>query len=200
MKKNLFVICLLFALSYTSAQTKEEIFNAPSITWYGLDFSLIKLLGSSEFKNLQEIKENYFHSMNDVLISEKKKYDLEKFLHKKSVIYNLEVVKKNNDSIDYHNLTTDNRQYSEFISKQMVQELIGKYNCGSDKGIGLVFVMENFDKLFNNNRASMIVVFFDIGTKKVLLSERMTEKGGGFGFRNFWVSSVYKVLKQLRKE
>jgi hypothetical protein len=82
----------------------------------------------------------------------------------------------------------------------MVQELIGKYDCGSDKGIGLVFVMENFDKMFKINTASMIVVFFDIGTKKVLHSERMTEKGGGFGFRNYWVSAVYKVLKQIRKE
>jgi hypothetical protein len=49
----------------------------------------------------------------------------------------------------------------------MVQELIGKYDCGSDKGIGLVFVMENFDKMFKENTASMIVVFFLIsGLKK----------------------------------
>jgi hypothetical protein len=209
MKKIIFVICLLSNLSFSTAQTKSEIFNADSITWYGLDFSLIKLLGSSSFKDPRDIKENYFKSINDVIVNEKKKYNLEKFLHKKSIIYDLEVVKRNNDSVNYNNLTTDDPKYSEFISKRMLQELISKYDCGSDKGIGVVFVMENFNRMKDNtayddfsitdenNTASMIVVFFDIRTKMILLSGRMTAEAGGFGFRNYWVSTVYKVLKQI---
>jgi hypothetical protein len=197
MKKIMLVISLLSAISFSTAQTKSEIFSAPSVTWYGLDFSLIKLLGSSDFKDPNAIQHKYFKSINELIISEKKKYNLEKFFHKDTINYNLEVVNKNNDSVNYTNLITDDSKYSEFISKPMVQELISKYDCGSDKGIGVVFVMENFDKMFKKNTASMIVTFFDIATKKILFSERMTAEAGGFGFRNFWASSIYKVLKQI---
>lgn len=38
-----------------------------------------------------------------------------------------------------------------------------------------------------------------MASKKVLLTERMTAKAGGFGFKNYWVKTVFLVLEEIRK-
>lgn len=152
-------------------------------------------MGPEGFKDPLVIKEVYFKSINDVIVTEIKKFNLSKFFRKSSVTVNLDVVKKNNEKIIVDELVTTDIKYNKFIDQSMAEELIKNYDCGSDIGLGLVFVMENFNK--SETTASMLVTFFDIKTKKILLMERMVGKAGGFGFRNYWVNTVYKVLKQI---
>ena len=37
----------------------------------------------------------------------------------------------------------------------------------------------------------------DYSLVEVLLSKQMTGKSGGFGFRNYWASAIYKVMKAI---
>jgi len=64
-------------------------------------------------------------------------------------------------------------------------------------GTGIVFIMELFDKTEKKGYGYMHVVFFDIQSKNVLLSTRMSGKASGFGKRNFWINTVYGTLKQM---
>jgi len=119
------------------------------MTWYGLDFSKIKLIGPDGFKDPGAIKEVYFRSINDVIVTEKKKFNLGKFFRKSPVVVNLDVVKKNNEEIVVDELVTTDNKYNKFIDQSMVEELVKNYNCGSDNGLGLVFVIENFNGPFS---------------------------------------------------
>jgi len=198
---KLIVVALLFiGITISNAQSALDVFQSESMMWYGLDFSKIKLLGPESFTDPQKIKEVYFRSMNDVIVAEIKKFNLGKFFRKSSVLVNLDVVKKNNENILVDGLISTDSKYIEFINRSMVEKLIKEYDCGTDNGLGLVFVMENFNKHEGQATASMLVTFFDIKSKKILLMERMVGKAGGFGFRNYWVGAVYKVLKQINDD
>jgi hypothetical protein len=64
--------------------------------------------------------------------------------------------------------------------------------------MGLMIVVESFDKL--NSQGSMYFTFFDLASREIILSEKMTGKPGGFGIRNFWAGAIYDNLKSLEKK
>jgi len=57
--------------------------------------------------------------------------------------------------------------------------------------------MESMSK--TSERASMYVTFIDMSNKKVLHTERMEEKVGGFGLRNYYAKSIYEALEDIQK-
>ena len=38
-----------------------------------------------------------------------------------------------------------------------------------------------------------------MSSKKVLLTEKVRGKAGGFGFRNYWARTIHEVLKDIDK-
>jgi hypothetical protein len=60
-----------------------------------------------------------------------------------------------------------------------------------------VFIVEGLNK--PGAKGSMYVTFIDMATKKVLFSERMVGKAGGFGYKNYWAKSVFEVLEDIQK-
>jgi hypothetical protein len=36
-------------------------------------------------------------------------------------------------------------------------------------------------------------------TKELLIHERLKEKPSGFGLRNYWAGSIYRVIKEIKK-
>ncbi|NOX86391.1 MAG: hypothetical protein GXO86_10590 [Chlorobi bacterium] len=59
-------------------------------------------------------------------------------------------------------------------------------------------IAESYSK--PNVQGAYYVTFFDIATKKVLSTERMLAKPGGFGLRNYWAKTYYTVLKEVGKK
>ena len=43
----------------------------------------------------------------------------------------------------------------------------------------------------------LTVAFFDISTKKILLTQLMIGKPTGAGLRNYWIGAIYDILKQI---
>jgi len=46
----------------------------------------------------------------------------------------------------------------------------------------------------------MWVTFVDMNKKTVLFTKRLTEKSGGFGFRNYWAKTFNNALKDIDKD
>jgi len=44
------------------------------------------------------------------------------------------------------------------------------------------------------------VTMFDPKTRKVLMTERMEGKPGGFGFRNYWSAAIRDVIIDIKKK
>jgi hypothetical protein len=81
------------------------------------------------------------------------------------------------------------------IEKSEIDEMVKKYAGDRKDGIGLVFVVENFNK--GTEMADVYVTYFDIATKKALVCEKISGKAMGIGMRNYWAGAVKAILKMV---
>lgn len=197
MKKLILIAGIFLVFSFVSKgqYTPADVFKVDNITWYGLDFSNIKLIGSEGFTDPYAVKNQFFDSWNNLIITETDKYDLAGFFHKSFVENDLSIVQERNMLPDPDELVI-NTDYS--LGEDEVKKIISEYDITDKEGIGLVFIMESFNK--TDEKGYMWVSFFDIETKEVLLSNKMSGKVGGFGIRNYWAKSFYSVMKSIEKK
>ena len=192
--KLLIVFYMAFSFQINAQHNTSDIFKVNEITWYGLDFSNVRLIGAIGFKNPEKIKNYYFDAWNSLIINETNKYKLGKFFHKELVEQNLSIVTNRNKLPNLDELVIES-EYS--FGTEKVKQIISEYDSGDKEGIGLVFIVESLNKY--EEKAIIWVTFFDIETKQVLLTERLAGKAGGYGFRNFWAGAYYKVMKSAYK-
>ncbi len=190
------LLAVIAVSGYSFAQKPCDAFTTNDITWYGLDFSFAKMIGSG-FESPSSVKNNLFNSWNMLFINEAKKYDLAKFFSKSNVTNNLDIVSDRNSKVDETKLVTFNSTDTANVNQDMIKDAVKKYSTKDDKGLGLVFFVESFNKF--KETATISVVFFDIATKNVLVIKKM--KGispAGIGVRNYWASGIFKVLQQCQ--
>ena len=197
-------IILSFILAVISpalfAQTAADVFKASEITWYGLDYSHLKVkgplvnVGPSGFRDEKELRDSYFESWNNIVISEPNKYNFWKAFRVGNVPNDLSVVNKRNSSMNPEDMLTE-KGGEGIVDEAMVKKMIGEYRSDRKSGIGCVFIMESLDK--NTESGSMWVTFFDIGSRKVLFTERLVERAGGAGLKNHWISPVSAALAHI---
>jgi hypothetical protein len=197
MKKiTMFFLASVAMIGYSFSQKPCDAFTTNDVTWYGLDFSFAKMIGSG-FESPSSVKNNLFNSWNMLFINEAKKYDLAKFFSKSSVTNNLDIISDRNGKVDETKLVSLNSTDTANVNQDMIKDAIKKYSTKNDKGLGLVFFVESFNKY--KETATISVGFFDIATKNVLVIKKM--KGiaaSGIGVRNYWASGIFKILQQCQ--
>jgi hypothetical protein len=181
MKKLVLISVLCGFLTSISAQ------NVDKLVWFGVDFTASKFVLVPE--NPQEIVTKYLPAINYVILSEPAKYDIRKYFNASELAYNIDPVLELNEKIDPSTLVASKEQT---LDKEKVNEIIGKYETGNESGTGLVFIAVNLNKAAG--MAGYYVCLFDIASKKIQEIKYMSAPVGGIGFRNYWVSSVYKVM------
>lgn len=184
MKKLFFVLLLLSALSSSKAQETNDI------TWFGLDFSKAKMVGSVGFTNPSQIQSYYLNQWNTIMIAEMDKYSISKYYAKPNVKVNLDKCKANNNKVIASTLVTDN---THSISEADVEAVVKQYKSKEGVGEGLLYVVESFDK--TKEMAFIYVVSFDIKSGKINKIKKKEGKAGGFGIRNYWLGAVFNVMK-----
>lgn len=196
MKKIVLLFIVVFAFSFAAQSqfTKSDVFKVSEITFYGLDFSNVRLVGSEGFTDPYTIQNQFFRSWNNLFIAEPDKYNLAEVFGKSNVTINLDIVTERNAMPDPGELVT-NEPYS--FGADVVSDIIAEYDTG-EEGIGLVFIIESFSK--TDEMGYMWVTFFDKSTGEVLLSKHMAGNAGGFGLRNYWAKSYYNVMKDIGKK
>ncbi len=196
MKKLILIfICLVFSSQVLQSQETGDIFTSKEAVWYGLDFSKIRLIGTEGFSDVAKIEDVYFSSWNNLIINEPAKYNLQLMFHKDTVLFDLSVVEKRNKLPEVDELVVNNDTYS--LDKNTIAKIIKKYNTKEKQGLGIVFIIESFDK--PKKLGIMWVTFFDIASKTVLLTERLNGKADGIGFKNYWARTYYNVMVKIHK-
>ncbi len=114
---------------------------------------------------------------------------------KDEVPFDLSVVDKRNKLPEIDKLVIDFESYA--LDKSTIEEIIKEYDTKEKQGIGIVFIMESFNK--PKRIGKMWVTFFDIASKTVLLTEKMSGKASGSGFRNYWARTYYNVMVKIKK-
>ncbi len=196
MKNIVFILVCFLMVGNTFGQNMNKSEISDTLVWFGLDFSHAKLVGTSiDFSDVHKITSYYFERMNEVMVTENEKYDFKKAYHVQNVEYNIKPAierSRQNNSPDI--LTLKNPQP---LTKANVKAIIKDCSFNSSSKTGLIYIVESLNKL--EKKATVLVVFFDIKTKKILFSERMSGAPSGFGFRNYWLGAFYHVLKKSSK-
>ena len=192
MKKAVVIIASL--IFFSKAYSQVDAFKATEIAWYGIDFSKARLIGSKGFTNPADIRSRYFDAWNRLVLKESNKFDIEKFFKKKVIDYDTTLVKKRNALVDVERLVIDS-DYS--FDKNEVQRILNTYGLNAKNGVGLVFIVESFNKL--EAKSFIYVTFFDLSTRKVLFTQRVQGEGRGFSMRNFWGGSILSVMERSYK-
>ena len=196
-----FAIMLMTGFLFSSsliAQSAKEIFNSPEtpITYLGIDFTQARLIGDAAAV-APDLKDRHFPGINQVVVNEPKKYDLAKAFKRESIATDITVTESVNATIEADKIKSSNKADESRLNATDIQKVVNNYKLDGKKGVGLVFIMEGLSK--TAEKGSMYVTFIDMATKKVLFTERMTGKAGGFGYKNYWVKPVYEVLKDIEK-
>lgn len=184
----------LLAVGTVRAQVTD---NPDALIWCGLDYSRVKMIGSEGFNQPAEIFPGMLVAWNSLFMREVLP-DLEKKFP--SVGSDMSAVGAANDKasikqIEREDGTREEKVNLSHITEKDVASIVRSYKLKHEKGVGLVFIMDRLVKV--QETECLYVVFFDIASRKVLRSERVSEKAWGIGFRNYWFRPVKSAVKKL---
>jgi hypothetical protein len=189
---------LLLSAGVKAQSVKESDISNPEtpILYVGIDFTEARLIGDLAADE-NAIKNQHIPDINQLVINEAKKYDLEKALHRSKISSDIGITYNQNKKLDASKLKSTNSDDFTRFKPETVQKIVSDYDFGDKKGLGLMFVVEALNK--TKAEAALWVTWIDMGSKKVLRTERKEEKAGGFGWRNYWARPIENVLDDLRK-
>ncbi|MCD8043638.1 MAG: hypothetical protein LUH10_11305 [Tannerellaceae bacterium] len=191
MKKLIVLICL-FCTAFVYAQEKVEYKDIESVTFFGVDYTLVKLYGAGEdplqYKML-------FRELNNEIRSNTKTYNLPKLLDKKEVTIKSDYTNEANNKIDPNTLKILNKEYK--VTPDQVQEYIRTIHTGDTSGYGTIMLCTLLDR--SRSRGLYYIVTFDIATREIIRSKEVESKAAGNSFQTYWGASIANALKVANK-
>ncbi|HLO57874.1 MAG TPA: hypothetical protein VK179_03980 [Bacteroidales bacterium] len=201
MKKLNLIIALLLVAMYSQAQSVEDLFERSdvSVTYLGIDFSHVKLIGNfAEFadagrKNVMEIRDIYFPKWNMVVVNEREKFDLAGMLRKSDIYYDTDIMSVVNSQTRLDEMEAMN---TVKFSDEDIASFISQYDLSGKVGIGIVFIAECLNKSAED--AIFHFVAFDMKNGNLLFHRRLHGDPNGIGLRNYWVNSLYRIINNIK--
>jgi hypothetical protein len=195
MKRGILILSLLIISGYsvfTFGQGTMKLSDVKSVVWLGVDFTAAKFTVVPEDPAV--IVNQYLKSINTLVITEQEKFNISKFFGISEVTNDIDHAVEFNSKIDPASLVVSN-DYNFGIDK--VKEVIKKYDLKDKSGTGMLFIAENLNK--PKKSGSYYVCFFDLKTKEIIECKEKTAPVTGVGFRNYWASSIYLIMKTWKK-
>lgn len=180
---------LIFVL--TNAQSAKSVFEGEKIVWFGLDFTKARLIGVNDEKPDVIVKE-YLELWNMPMLYEADKFPIASTFRKVTVQYDAEVVKERNKKVTKESLFNDNEA---LITTAAIEQMISEFTGSKKTGLGVVVFVESFNK--KKKLATVHVTFFDIVTRKVLLTRRLTGEPGGGGLKYYWANAISRIFHDI---
>ena len=186
-------IALLAAIPCTAQVTMADILQKKApLTCVGMDFSEAHFTPRFEFEKLEKRGSVFLNEWNNLIEAEPAKYDLGKPLGLDYVGNVTSYVLSSNGNFQPAKAF---QAATGPLSDKDIAGIVSKYPTKGVAGAGVVFFVNSFNK--TAEQAQFTMVFFDMGTRKVLHTERLQGKPGGFGLQNFWAGALVNVLKQI---
>lgn len=196
MKKSLLTLMLSALMLGAFAQGKmNELFkNNVKLIFMGYDLSQARFIGTDGFTDPAAIKDKFVAAWNNTFVAEYEKFSLQKAFKLTNDKYetNVDVVQDINGKLNIHERVM-NGSYS--IGEDDVKKAVSYYNSKEKDAVGLVYVVESFNKTLE--KAVIWVTFVDLSNNKVLYTEKVEEKAGGFGLKNYWIAPATKLKKDI---
>ena len=197
--KQFLLIIVAISISMSTAfgqHDMSKVFDKDSkLVWYGLDFTQAKMVGHAGFSDPYKIVNYYFTNWNELVNTEYEKYDVRKVMHRRDMIYNVDAIRNANQDVDSGDLVHGHTHKLDDSNIASCDEALKTEK--DEDGVGMMMVVESFDK--PAEKGTYHVVFFDIQSKDVIKSTKLTGAAGGFGFRNYWARTFKEVLEKIER-
>ncbi len=192
MKKTLLLLLTVFCMSLSNAQDASKVFSSPTLVWYGLDLTMIKLIGLKD-ESPHKVRDEYFKPWCDAINNET---DLAKAFQKKGLIKDLVGVFKANLGRETENMASDD---DKDLSPSAIADRIKGVSVGQKKeGLAAVVIVQSFNK--TTQEATAWTVFFDIATHNVLLAKKVTGKASGGNAKAAWTAALKDIFSKIEKK
>ena len=168
------------------------------MVWLGVDFSEVRYFGDEKDAVEGEAIKSVFDRINNLIVSEADKYNLERAFHNKMISTEIEAVAKVNDATDDTQILSEDKSDYSRMNPTFIQQMVKRYDVDTKQGVGVVFIVEAMDKA--KPEAAIWVTYIRMSDQSVLLTKRLEEKAGGFGLRNFWAKAIFNGLVSVEKK
>ena len=192
MKNALTLLLIVFSLGALNAQDASKVFSSPTLVWYGLDFTMAKIIGMKD-ESPHKVRDEYFKPWCDAVNNET---DMPKVFQKKAVIRDPLGVFKANLARETESMATDD---DKDLNPASIADRVKGISVGQKKeGLAVVVIVQSFNK--TAQEASAWVVFFDIATHNVLLSKKVTGKPSGGNTKAAWAGALKDIFSKIEKK
>jgi hypothetical protein len=197
--KRLFPLLFAAVVAWQGAVAQEtDAASSPdTLVWCGLDYSMVKMIGTKDFRKPDDIFPGFLEKWNSLFMTEMfpKVKHLARSVETDTKAVEPGNAKANAGCIIREDGSRDEMVNASHITGQDIAAVVKGYELKSSKGLGLVFIMDRLVRA--QQKGCLYVVFFDISSRKVVYSERLCEKANGAGFRNYWFNPIKLAVGKL---
>jgi hypothetical protein len=195
MKKLIISLGFLAASYGLFGADQSAVKQAKEVVWVGLDYSLVRMYGTADFKRPEEIFPDMFNAWNSLFLQEwilHKSARLQKALGKEIKTDIEGMVERNKLAKTDQVIRQDGAYINDtHITDKDIAAAVKSYKLSTKSGIGLVYIVDRLVKV--EAKGAVYVVFFDLASRQVLASERQIGRASGGGFRNYWFRPIKEV-------
>jgi hypothetical protein len=201
--KQTLILLIVFSAAFAHAQKNHPDFvfaQNTRVSWLGVDFTHVKLIGDfSQFsgigeKSASQIKNQYFHAWNRLIINERKKYDVAGMLRRDHVFYDVNMIDSLNDDTPLCDIESYNNPDYTF---EDISKFVSAYDFKGKTGVGVLLLAESLNKTEMEGYFHFIAI--DMATREILIHERIAGEPGGIGIRNYWAGSIFNIMENIEK-
>lgn len=185
-----FAFFFLFHIAYSQRVflSEKDVFKAKEIIFYGYDYGHFRLIEESREKEAEMT--NTIVGWNSFCLKHIDQKRLLNWYSKQRVIFQFDPTDEILTSIDNDSIVSSK---SWLLNKDDLQDFVNHYQITEKEGIGHVVIVEYFSK--ESEISSAYFVFFDIATKKILMSDKyMGKEADGYGLVNFWGTAMVNTF------
>ncbi|MFN7144715.1 MAG: hypothetical protein ACK4YP_13145 [Myxococcota bacterium] len=203
----------------TAGGLTSQLQSAPEMVWLGLDYSRVRIFTPEQFDNPeQRVFWDPGGGLGDTVTRFKKPKDafdqlvadwnsmavhdhledLEKALQREITVDLPTPAGQTQRKGDvFFESVYDAKSTPVELNQTVIQEMVKKYKIKAKKGVGLVFVMDRLSQ--PDKEVCAWPTYIELEKKTVLATERVCEKPGGSGYRNYWFNIIPAYVKDVTK-
>lgn len=192
MRRKLLFVCALICYVLASAQNKFNLSGIPSLTNFGIDYSLAKVYGGKDSGHQYWIT---YADINEMFIAKSKTFDIGKRLGIPVEVVSLQAVNEVNKKINPDQIITTDINYMP--TEAQINEAIRELPILSqEEKYGIVMLCLFMNK--EEDRANYQFVVFNTKTREIIEQWTNTGKALGIGLKNYWSYSVHNAIKKIK--
>ena len=165
---------VLFVLTPSLMQgqtlSAKTFFNSDTVSavYLGIDFTLTKLI-NDEASNATVIQSQQFNGINDLVVKENKKYDVQDAYRRQRWTVDLKQVEARNLKANPDQLKSSNEADLTRLNQSDIENLVKNFDFGNQKGYGILLIVEGLSK--SSKMATIWFTLINMGDAKVLITQ-----------------------------